>query len=655
MVEKEKMEQLYLLIYGDTSLSSFSVGKERDKKIRNGILKIYHPDYFDNYSKEEQEKYLNYFYTAFRDFFRSGDLQEDAATVIRFITNSDKPILDQSNSVKEEPKDEKWALEFTKKRFADLKGKFPSYSERVDSAYQKFSKSIHDNSSVDDILANNSKYYELVYNFITKSEEYRNSLSNLLEELKGVLNLKNLNDKYTYDKLVNQVGTFQKSLFSSKGNLRIKNLTNVENAFFPIYAELKKTIILRQFWQRTQWITKPAYDFFKPMLEQCYEAIQNADIAQYTKKTQKADKNSMAPEKQFDEQLSYIVGHFEVQLYRKRDMVGYYQKLKNMVEQRGYREEEVGVDFSSLFSCSNVEECKERFEKLESILDLELGKLDTIKELNQKCLSLPDSVVLKNRDKFIREIQESVSSFSLVSAKVSIFKKVDYFVYINSKIDEYIQEISQDPQYSFVVSDIKRAMEKIRVWYDPEKFDKKFEGIKSDFFNIAKEANKRAQEKKQGLSERMAYLFAKGAFLEEHRDSVLSKIHSVDTFGGFSGLENKIIIEELGYVVDEVIRYLNQELEVRMGQKYFESYVDRAMMLLDNIKLFLSTNPDLSKPNSKIWGISYPKLFRDIRRFGVEDSSNFFIQPDDSVLVRLEKSYQKYCEQDKRKSGTVKR
>ena len=251
-----------------------------------------------------------------------------------------------------------------------------------------------------------------------------------------------------------------------------------------------------------------------------------------------------------------LIAKYKVMIDCTTRGLSYCKELEDKIGKEGFTVSEVGVDLEQLLSFSNIDSLNRCKLKVSDDVDLNLLKLKLIKEIKDKASRLPDGVVPNDIEKVIKNIE----NFRIVDEKTNIEKPVygitnlraiadpllnrlDYSLYVNMCIDEYLEKIKKDPKYSFSYGDIKAELEQKRGYYFPldvdyRRFMTDFRVDKDKFKEKAISDYKKGNQKKKDLYKKISGWVQDEIFLFSSGDELIKRVDSVKSFGEFAKTAN---------------------------------------------------------------------------------------------------------------------
>lgn len=533
-------------IIGDKNIDSSIINAAIIKNMHRVIPKFTHPDNISNFSQEKKEYIIKEFSKLFPEISLTGSLDEKLIGIFRFHESA----IEEYNSQDEiEESEEEKIARFTRaceehdKAIRKMITENPGLRKVLEPIYNC---SVNINTKpqpIDEIADKKNVYRKRCENIVKNINNYRTNLSNLGKSLKSASE---------YDKEQNEsIMLLFNDITKNFNNTIINSLSasEIKAAYYKVYEKLSKLLKRQQLLAEiNQNPNNNPADYVEIMSWFDYE-LENINIKKYELSEELKEKN-ISPTEKLDAELMKMLAKYKVKAVCHNLAIGYFNNLKTIIEQDGFTIDEVELDLEKLLKIEDVEDCNIYYQKLLSELPFKLYKLNIIKEIKLKASKLPESAIPQDIDEVIDKINKCNIGSEIDSLKEPITRRLNYSLYVNNCIDEYLEEISNNPNYSFSLGDIKTELDKLRNYFKQSDFKYEFFNIE---FRIKKEEfNKKAavdlssaNEKKEKLKKEFTKCYEENAFLSGTEEQVQEKIDNVRTFGEFSGLENKIILTEL--------------------------------------------------------------------------------------------------------------
>ena len=536
----------YSNIIGNKNIDSSIINENTIKNMHRVISKNTHPDYIKQNSQEQKETAMKEFSKLFPEISLTGSIDENLSEIFKFHESA----IEEYNSKDEieESEEEKIA-------------RFNRACEEHDKAMRKmitenqelrkvlepiYNRSVNINTKdqpIDEVADKKNACRIKCENIIKKINDYRKKLSNLGEKLKTA-------SEYNKERSQSIMLLYNDKI--KKFNDTIRNSTSfseMKESYYGIYEQLSKLLNKQQLLaeiNKNQNNNPADYTEIMSWLE--YE-LDKINIKRY-EQSEKLKTKNISPIEKLDAELMKLLAKYKVKVVCHNLAIGYFNNLKNIIEKDGFTIDEVKLGLEKLLKIENVEDCNICYKKLLSELPFKLYKLNIIKEIKLKASKLPESAIPQDINETINDINNCNIGSEIDALKEPIIRRLNYSLYVNNSINKYLEEISNNTNYSFSLGDIKTELDELRNYFKQSDFKYEFFNIE---FRIRKEEFKKkatvdlssANEKKKKLKSEFAECYEENAFLSGTEEQVQEKIDNVRTFGEFSGLENKIILTEL--------------------------------------------------------------------------------------------------------------
>ena len=536
----------YSNIIGNKNIDSSIINENTIKNMHRVISKNTHPDYIKQNSQEQKENAMKEFSKLFPEITLTGSIDENLSEIFKFHESA----IEEYNSKdkikeSEEDKTEIYNRAFEKydKDILKIITENPKLKNILEPIYKQ-SRNINTKDQLIAEIAEQKKVYKIrCENIVKNINDYRKKLSNLGESLKTASE---------YDKECNESITKLFNDIIKNFNDTIRNSSSfdkIKESYYGIYEQLSKLLNKQQLLAEINknQNNNPA-DYAEIMSSLEYE-LDKINIKRY-EQSEKLKAKKISPIEKLDAELMKLLAKHKVKAECHNLAIGYFNNLKNIIEKDGFTIDEVKLGLEKLLKIENVEDCNICYKKLLSELPFKLYKLNIIKEIKLKASKLPESAIPQDINNTINDINNCNIGSEIDALKEPIIRRLNYSLYVNNSINEYLEEISNNPNYSFSLGDIKTELDELRNYFKQSDFKYEFFNIE---FRIRKEKFKKkatvdlinANEKKNKLKSEFAKCYEENVFLSGTEEQVQEKIDNVRTFGEFSGLENKIILTEL--------------------------------------------------------------------------------------------------------------
>ena len=536
----------YSNIIGNKNIDSSIINENTIKNMHRVISKNTHPDYIKQNSQEQKENAMKEFSKLFPEITLTGSIDENLSEIFKFHESA----IEEYNSkdkIKESEEDKteiyNRACEKYDKDILKIITENPKLKNILEPIYKQ-SRNINTKDQLIAEIAEQKKIYKIrCENIVKNINDYRKKLSNLGESLKTASE---------YDKERNESIVKLFNDIIKKFNDTIRNSSSfdkIKESYYEIYEQLSKLLNKQQLLAEINknQNNNPA-DYVGIMSSLEYE-LDKINIKRY-EQSEKLKAKKISPIEKLDAELMKLLAKHKVKAECHNLAIGYFNNLKNIIEKDGFTIDEVKLGLEKLLKIENVEDCNICYKKLLSELPFKLYKLNIIKEIKLKSSKLPESAIPQDINNTINDINNCNIGSEIDALKEPIIRRLNYSLYVNNSINEYLEEISNNPNYSFSLGDIKTELDELRNYFKQSDFKYEFFNIE---FRIRKEKFKKkatvdlinANEKKNKLKSEFAKCYEENVFLSGTEEQVQEKIDNVRTFGEFSKLENKIILTEL--------------------------------------------------------------------------------------------------------------
>ncbi len=251
-----------------------------------------------------------------------------------------------------------------------------------------------------------------------------------------------------------------------------------------------------------------------------------------------------------DSIFTNLIAEYKVMIDCTTRGLSYCKELEDKIGKEGFTVLEVGVDLEQLLFFSNIDSLNRCKLKVSDDVDFNLIKLKVIRDIRNKASRLPDNVVPNDIEKVI----DNINNFRIVDDKTAgekqiyvianpILNRLDYSLYVNMFIDEYLEKIKNNPKYSFSYGDIKAELDKKRGYYFPldveyRRFMTDFRVDKDKFKEKAINDYEKGNQKKKDLYRKISGWVQDEIFLFSSADELIKKVDSVKSFGEFAKTAN---------------------------------------------------------------------------------------------------------------------
>lgn len=642
MTNGEKLEELYKKFFKEPLPSNI---EDKAKKIKKKLSNVFHEDLIAVLTQEMLEERLNIARGVFDDIPGSKKIN-NFPDVLGIIN----PMLDnfglEYGTQKEKVISKEEAINKAKEMWEECKKRNAEFSGIIVYKYnllEKRIKKIKEGSPQNFSNLVDNAYYSM-YMFLGFIEQSYSELKELLTTLKEL-------DPPNYIQIIesysSELKQFEKLIHEQDPNrITITSEKTFNNKYIPFICRLKKDVAIQKLIIREYPFLNEQSGYYKDITDcLCHDInLVIADIS-----------DNQCKEK-FEQKLEEILKEYRIKILNRNFVVTCYEQLKNKIINKGFTIDNFGVDIDSLLEIDDINKCKQQQIKLDKEIDLKVEQYTIIKKFKNKYSNnnyyinnLLNDVVLKINE---CETLEKVKYLENIAEK-----KLDYAIYVNSKIDKYLDDIRDNSRYSFSFDDIIRIFDKLRSYYNQydsnyQIFDIEFSSLKSEIESKVDDDLTKAQSKKESLTNKISEDFENKIFISNHLSDICNKINEVKTFGGFGGLYNEIIKDELCNVLDNVKNLLLQSLDKHSKMKAYPIYVEQAIKVLNEIEKNIVEEKNIS--NSKIWGMNYKKLSKIIQCLGYNDCLDQFMCQE-STIELLNGLYQKYRDESQKVSSTIKK
>lgn len=540
----KKMFELYKKCNGENI--SFDIASEDNvKHIYRYLQKIYHFDI--NSASPHNKIFLQYALEIFPELVYGNDIKENFDSVSKELNliydiykKSDKTVLDPQKQEEEDYNKCKDVCEGHDRHMREMIKNNPELSKVLNNVYQRFIylNTIISKETISRILQEKDltrKNCEIIIN-------KKKTLDNFSFQIKDVTNYNTEEQERCLLTLKKIVDSFIKQID------QVEELSKINDSYYLAYQEISKLIAVQKINKEIiQTISKSNISTIND-----YNSIKaqfSIDLDEINIKNKKDTKTNDLINK-LNSKLTNLVAYYKVKINFQEYKLKKYKELKDKIVENNYTKEEVELNLESLLSIDNYDEFNKQYIIISDKLNLKLYKLKTIKDIKEKSSKLPENVVPQDINKVIDEINNCNSSIEIDNFKKPIIRRLDYSLEVNSYINEYLQQISNNPKYSFSIGDIKSELDSLRKYFHPldtkfESFNMEFRIIKEKFKKKAANDLKNAEEKKEKLNHEFAKCYEEKIFITQKEEQVKKQIDDVKTFGEFSKLKNKIILSEL--------------------------------------------------------------------------------------------------------------
>ena len=540
----KKMFELYKKCNGENI--SFDIASEDNvKHIYRYLQKIYHFDI--NSASPHNKIFLQYALEIFPELVYGNDIKENFDSVSKELNliydiykKSDKTVLDPQKQEEEDYNKCKDVCEGHDRHMREMIKNNPELSKVLNNVYQRFIylNTIISKETISRILQEKDltrKNCEIIIN-------KKKTLDNFSFQIKDVTNYNTEEQERCLLTLKKIVDSFIKQID------QVEELSKINDSYYLAYQEISKLIAVQKINKEIiQTISKSNISTIND-----YNSIKaqfSIDLDEINIKNKKDTKTNDLINK-LNSKLTNLVAYYKVKINFQEYKLKKYKELKDKIVENNYTKEEVELNLESLLSIDNYDEFNKQYIIISDKLNLKLYKLKTIKDIKEKSSKLPENVVPQDINKVIDEINNCNSSIEIDNFKKPIIRRLDYSLEVNSYINEYLQQISNNPKYSFSIGDIKSELDSLRKYFHPldtkfESFNMEFRIIKEKFKKKAANDLKNAEEKKEKLNQEFAKCYEEKIFITQKEEQVKKQIDDVKTFGEFSKLKNKIILSEL--------------------------------------------------------------------------------------------------------------
>lgn len=540
----KKMFELYKKCNGENI--SFDIASEDNvKHIYRYLQKIYHFDI--NSASPHNKIFLQYALEIFPELVYGNDIKENFDSVSKELNliydiykKSDKTVLDPQKQEEEDYNKCKDVCEGHDRHMREMIKNNPELSKVLNNVYQRFIylNTIISKETISRILQEKDltrKNCEIIIN-------KKKTLDNFSFQIKDVTNYNTEEQERCLLTLKKIVDSFIKQID------QVEELSKINDSYYLAYQEISKLIAVQKINKEIiQTISKSNISTIND-----YNSIKaqfSIDLDEINIKNKKDTKTNDLINK-LNSKLTNLVAYYKVKISFQEYKLKKYKELKDKIVENNYTKEEVELNLESLLSIDNYDEFNKQYIIISDKLNLKLYKLKTIKDIKEKSSKLPENVVPQDINKVIDEINNCNSSIEIDNFKKPIIRRLDYSLEVNSYINEYLQQISNNPKYSFSIGDIKSELDSLRKYFHPldtkfESFNMEFRIIKEKFKKKAANDLKNAEEKKEKLNQEFAKCYEEKIFITQKEEQVKKQIDDVKTFGEFSKLKNKIILSEL--------------------------------------------------------------------------------------------------------------
>lgn len=540
----KKMFELYKKCNGENI--SFDIASEDDvKHIYRYLQKIYHFDI--NSASPHNKIFLQYALEIFPELVYGNDIKENFDSVSKKLNliydiykKSDKTVLDPQKQEEEDYNKCKNVCEGHDRYMREMIKNNPEFSKVLNNVYQRFIylNTIISKETISDILKEKDSKRKNCETIINRKK----TLDNFSFQIKDVTNYNTEEQERCLLTLKKIVDSFVKQ------TNQVENLSETNDLYYLAYQKINKLIAVQKINKEIiQTISKSNISTIND-----YNSIKaqfSIDLDEINIKNKKDTKTNDLINK-LNSKLTNLVAYYKVKISFQEYKLKKYKELKDKIVENNYTKEEVELNLESLLSIDNYDEFNKQYIIISDKLNLKLYKLKTIKDIKEKSSKLPENVVPQDINKVIDEINNCNSSIEIDNLKKPIIRRLDYSLEVNSYINEYLQQISNNPKYSFSIGDIKSELDSLRKYFHP--LDTKFESFNMEFRIIKEKFKKKAavdlnsaNEKKKKLKSEFAKCYEEKIFITQKEEQVKKQIDDVKTFGEFSKLKNKIILSEL--------------------------------------------------------------------------------------------------------------